>query len=804
MRPAPPPSQLGADQVAFHSDVGALGIRWAREVAPSRVLGDARGADALAMALAMSGPGYHVFACGIEGPDRLERLANLTRSLLQREAPPPDWVFVNDFRDATRPRALRLAAGQGLRLRADLAAFVAGLREDLPKAFREESFDDERRRLVEAFEERRHAKQKELEELARRGGFVLGAGPDGSVVLTPLVDGQPIESEEQYRALGEDRIARLEEARKQIAREIRERFEEDREERRRVDREIGAIEREFAARIVRPRVRSIAERHANAKVTAHLDELTEHLLDHLEPFSSAEAKEPPLLPFLPREPLSERLAIYDVNVAVDNSGTAEPPVVVVDSPTYKNLFGTVDRVFDRAGRVVTDFRHVHAGALLRADGGAVVLSAEDALVEPFVWRILRRALRAGRVEIETYDPFVFFTISAIRPEPVDVTTKVVCCGPRWLFEALRTLDTEFRDLFKVLADFSPVLDRDADATRLLCGRIADLAEQEHLLPFEASGLDALVELAVREAGDRRKIAVGGEIVLDMAREASARARRAGLGKVTRDEVESAVRERVHRLDRIEQELRSEAERGVLRIEVEGRRVGQVNALAVAELGGHAFGRPTRVTAAVGLGEGGVLSVEREVELSSPTHSKGVLILQGFLRDRFSRRRPLSLVATLAFEQSYGAVAGDSASLAELLALLSQIGGFALRQDLAVTGSVDQAGEVQAVGGITEKVEGFFDCCRVKGLRAGQGVVVPSSNVEHLVLRADVAAAIARGEFCIHPVRRVEEALEAMTGFAAGSHDEPETLLAAVDRALEEMARRLLAFSAPPRVEGAGS
>jgi ATP-dependent Lon protease len=789
---AAPLQPLAAAQVCFRSDVRALGIGSTDDVPACVAFGDERGEKALAFALGTRSAGYHVFACGIEGSGRLQRLADRVKEWLRREAPSPDWIYVHCFSDPSRARAIRLRAGEGARLRADLRAFLDGLRADLPKAFREESFDAEKARLVGEFQKRHLEQQRALEELATRSGFAISVSPQGNLALVPLIDGRPVQSEEEYQSLGEGRIAKLEEARAKLAHELRDHLERHREERHRLDEEIGAIEREFAARIARPRVRALGARYENPELGAHLDELVEHLLEHLDPFRTRdEPSLPPWLSFVAAE--AEPLAIYEVNVVVDNSRTHAPPILVVDSPTYKNLFGTIERVVDRVGRLVTDFRKIQAGALLRADGGVVLLQAEDALVEPFVWRILRRTLRSGRVEIEAYDPFVLWTAAAIRPEPIQVDTKVVLLGPRWLFELLLQVDDEFRDLFKVLADFSPIVDRTGDSIRALCGRVAWLVEAEGLLAFESNALDALVELAVRESGDRRKIDLGSERVLDAAREASALARSAGRSKVTREEVLAALADRIHRLDRIEQWIREAIDRGLLLVDLQGERVGQVNGLSVSELGGHAFGRPARLTASVGLGEGGVFSIEREVELSEATHDKGVLILQGFLRDRFARARPLALVASLAFEQAYGGVAGDSASLAELCALLSRIGGFALRQNLAVTGSVNQRGEVQAVGGLDEKIEGFFECCRLRGLTGRQGVIIPAANVENLSLREDVVRAIERGEFAVLPVRTVEEALEALTGLAAGAHDEPDTLLFLVDAALAGFAARLAEF-----------
>jgi ATP-dependent Lon protease len=788
VRSAAEPRELAAELVRFRADVRSLGIQSSADVARADALGDRRGEEALRLALNLRGPGYHGFVCGLEGPDRLERVAALARPMLRREDPHWDWAYVHRFADPSRPRALRLRAGDGIRLRAELEALLRSLCEDLPKAFREEAFETEKAAVVGRFRERHAAQQQMLEEIAGRAGFALVFTSQGGIAIVPVVDGKPIENSEQLRALGAERLEALRKAREALEAELREYLLRDREEQSRLDDEIRGIEREFARRIVEPRLRALAAGFGSADLEAHLGDLLHHLLDHLEPFRGAERTPP--FPFGPPPDDADALGIYAVNVVVDNSHTATPPVLVVDSPTYKNLFGTIDRSIDAFGRVHTDFRRIQAGALLDADGGVVVVGAEDVLIEPFVWRILRRALRSGRIEIEAYDPFVGFSPAALRPEPIRVETKVVLVGARWLYEMLLEADSEFVDLFKVLADFAPVVERDAASTRQLCGRIAQIESEEALLPFEAGALDALVELAVREAGDRRKLHLGSERVLDAAREAAARARAAGHSKVSREAVAAAVADRVHRLDRIEEAIREAIARGQLLVDVEGSRIGQVNALSVTELGRHAFGRPARVTAALGMGQEGVVSIDREIELTGATHDKGVLILASFLRDRFARSRPLSLMASVVFEQSYGHVEGDSASLAELVAILSRIGAFELRQDLAVTGSVNQRGEVQAVGALNEKIEGFFDCCRVKGLSGAQGVVFPAANAENILLRDEVADAVAAGCFHLYPVGTVDEALEVLSGCEAGSPLEPETLNYEVDRALSQMAEAL--------------
>ena len=795
MNRAPRPRELPAERARFRADLGALGIRSSDDAGGSAALGDPRGQRALELALGMKASGYHAFACGIEGPDRLERAAAIARLVLRREKPPADTVYLHNFSEPDRPRALRLPAGDGRRLRSELASLIKGLREDLPKAFREEAFDQEKAQLVRGYEERQREQQQRLEAMASEAGFSIVITPQQNLALIPVVDGKPVQSEADLRFLGEEKVREIEEKRRELARRIRDHLEEHRLERHRLDDEIHRIEKEFAGRIARSRAKALAARFESPRLARHLEEMVDHILEHLDVFrGDAEAPSLPL-PFLLPDP-GEALAAYEVNVVVDNSDGPGPRVLVIDSPTYKNLFGTVDRTMDRFGRMTTDFRRIHAGAMLEADGGVVVFSAEDALVEPFVWRILRRALRSGRVEIEAYDPFVLFTPSGIRPEPIAVDTKVVLVGPRWLFEMLLVLDDEFRHLFKTLADFAPVVERTDESTRALCGRVAGIVESEELPVFDAGALEAVVELAVREADDRRKIFLGSQRVLDAAREAAARARAAGRSKTIREDVLAAVRDRVYRLDRVDQAIREAIARGILLVDVEGTRVGALNALSVSELGGHRFGRPSRLTASVGLGAKGVVSVDRETELSGPTHDKGVLILQGFLRGRYARARPLSLVASVAFEQSYGQVEGDSASLAELLAILSSLGRIPLRQDVAITGSVNQVGEVQAVGGVNEKIEGFFDCCRAKGLSGAQGVAFPASNEEHLILRDDVVEALEEGRFHLYPVASVDEALEVLTGRRAGSPEEEGTVNHAVDRALEELATRLRDFAGP--------
>jgi ATP-dependent Lon protease len=479
---------------------------------------------------------------------------------------------------------------------------------------------------------------------------------------------------------------------------------------------------------------------------------------------------------------------------VDNSQTRGAPVLVESSPTYLNLFGTIERVVDRFGRVVTNFTRVKSGSLLRAHGGYLIFSLEDALGEPAVWKVLRRTLKSGRIEMETYEPFALFSASGLKPEPLDINTKVIVVGSPFLYHFLYTWDDEFRQIFKVRADFRNVMEMEENHL-LAYGRwVAKLCREEELPHFDCGAVERLLEFGARQAGDREKILASYTEVADLVREAAYWARKEDKQTVSDRHVEQALDNRVFRANRIEGEIRESIATGTILIDMAGKKVGQVNGLSVIEIGGYAFGRPARVTASVAMGQAGIINIERESRLSGSIHDKGILILSGYLRNRYGQDKPLALSASLCFEQSYSGVEGDSASSAELYALLSRLANIALRQDIAVTGSVNQWGEVQAIGGVNEKIEGFFDMCRVIGLTGDQGVMMPAANVRNLIVKDDVVQAVAEGKFHLYPVRTIDEGLEILTGARAGEVGEEGTVNEAVSARLKELALGLKEFA----------
>jgi ATP-dependent Lon protease len=459
------------------------------------------------------------------------------------------------------------------------------------------------------------------------------------------------------------------------------------------------------------------------------------------------------------------------------------------------MFGTIERVVDRFGRVVTNFTRIKSGSFLRAHGGYLIFSLDDALTEPAVWKVLKRTLRSGRIEMETYEPFAIFSASGLRPEPVKVNTKVIVVGSAFLYHLLYNWDDEFREIFKVRADFNPVMERDQKHQIAYAQWVGSLCNEEGLPHFDQSGVERLIEYGARQAGDRDKVLASYAEVADLVREAAFWARREDRQLVSARHVEQSLQSRVFRSNRIEEQIREMIANGTLLVDTKGKKVGQVNGLSVIDIGGYAFGRPSRVTASVSMGQAGIVNIERESHLSGSIHDKGVLILAGYLRNRFGQNQPLALSASLCFEQSYSGVEGDSASSTELYVLLSRLANVALRQDIAVTGSVNQWGEVQAIGAVNEKIEGFYDVCRVVELTGEQGVLIPESNIRHLVLRSDVIEAVAEGKFHIYPVRTIDEGLVILTGMRADGGADETNINHAVSKRLKELALGLKEFAA---------
>jgi len=788
------PKELSAEELRFSVSLDG-GFKSTAELAQVEdFVGQERAVAALELGLGVAGGGFNIFVSGLAGAEKLEGLRRWVAERASRSPTPGDWVYVHNFKYPDAPHALYLKAGKGVRLRDLMRDLVKALREELPKAFRQEAFDKEKTLLREKYNKRAQELNAQFDKAAREKGFLLQIGPRGNVMFIPLINGKPLQSPEEFSQLQEAKRQEIEKRQEELVEEMEEVAARQREVMRELEADIRLVERRFCEQLLTPLIGAIEREMENEKVSSYLPEVREHILENLDNFKESPAMAPGFPFILHGREHRDTFLEYDVNVVVDNSVIEGAPVIIESSPTYLNLFGSIERVVDRFGRVVTNFTRIKSGSLLRAHGGYLIFSLEDAVTEPAVWKVLRRTLRSRRIEMETYEPFALFSASGLRPEPVEINTKVIVVGSPFLYHLLYTWDEEFREIFKVRADFREVMEMEENHRAAYAQWVTKLCKEEGLPPFDREAVERLLEFGARQAGDREKISASHAEVCDLVREADYWARKEDAQLVLGRHVQQALENRIFRSNRIEGEIRELIANGTILIDIAGRKVGQVNGLSVLDIGGYTFGRPTRVTASVAMGQAGIINIERESRLSGSIHDKGVLILSGYLRNRYGQDKPLAISASLCFEQSYSGVEGDSASSAELYALLSRISDIPLRQDIAVTGAVNQWGEIQAIGGINEKIEGFFDVCRVMGLTGRQGVMIPAANLRNLILRSDVVEAVAQKKFHIYPVRTVDEGLEILTGIRAGGVGEEGTANQAVSGRLREFAVRLKEFS----------
>ncbi|MBR0683723.1 AAA family ATPase [Roseomonas eburnea] len=764
--PAAPPGPLPPERLYRPADLSGLAFQTTADLEPLAGLpGQARVRDAIAMGTCIDARGFNIFAIGPGGA----RIGESIRALLAETAScrpaPPDWVYVNNFAAPHRPRALSLPAGRGPALQAAMAEMIEELRAALPATF--EGEDYQRRRS--AIESSLHGEaEKAFGALAEKAtaegvailrtpmGFGVAPVKDGKVVPPEEFSAWPEEQQKEIR----EHIERIEKELEQTLRAIP-RYEKQRRD------AVRALDRETAKFVIDAAVEDAAAAFADLpEVAAHIEAVRADLVDNVQLILEPQGQGAEGMPFGLRA--GAPLDRYAVNVLVTRDGDTEgAPVVEELHPTLSNLLGRIEHL-PVQGALVTNFRMIRPGSLHRANGGTIVIDARALLTEPFSWEALKRTLTRDRITIEDIARFVGLTSTvSLEPDPIPLDAKVVLVGERFLYYLLAAYDPELERHFKVVADFDDEAERTPENEALLARMVATLARQEKTGPLDRGAVARMVEHAARLAGDSERLTLLVEHLRDLVIEAAHWAGAAGRATIAREDIDRAVKEQRRRLERPQVLTRDAILRGVALIDTEGERIGQVNGLSVYDLGGLAFGRPTRITARVRAGGGRILDIEREVELGGPIHSKGVMILSGFLAGRYALDSAMSLQASLVFEQSYGEVEGDSASAAELLTLLSAIGGLPLRQDLAITGSVNQHGDIQPIGGVNEKIEGFFEICAARGLTGTQGVIIPESNVQHVMLRADVVQACAEGRFAIYAVRTIDQAAELLTGREPG-------------------------------------
>lgn len=794
VKPAAAPRELSADEAAFSVPASDLSFESTADITLTPAwVGQERALAALELGVGAGHAGFNIYVSGLGGTKREQTLAALLTDLTRGLPRPGDRVLVQNFQNRDRPRAFYLPAGQGKQLRRDMQELVEDLKQSLPETFRKETFEEEKEALAERYGHEGEEIARELQQRAAEKGFSVQFHPQGGILFIPLKDGKPMEPE-QLQALSNEEQEDLRRRERELSRDVKTMLRRQQALGRRLSREVKDAERRVAADVISPLIEEIVQRFDSPEVQQYLAEVREQMLDNLDAFRDQPQPQAPF-PFLgmaaggPQDGLID----YEVNVLVDNGATSGAPIIVESSPAYKNLFGAVERMVDPFGKLVTNFTRIKAGSLLRGHGGCVVVNVMDTLSEPLVWRALKRCLKSEELEIEAYDPFALFATTTLKPEPMSISTRVVLTGPAEIFQLLYFLDEEFREIFKIRADFG--FEAGGDAARsTFVAQVARIVREERLPHFRAAAVARLVEFGARSVNDRRKLPSQWDELADVMREAAYWSRKGGAHDVEEAHVLQTLAQRIFRLNRIEEKLRELIRDGVLLVDVDGSKVGQVNGLAVLNIGGYEFGRPSRVTAAVAMGSQGIINVEREAQLSGHTHDKGMLILTGYLRRTYAQDFPLSLTASVCFEQSYSGIDGDSASSTELFALISSLSGVPLRQDLAVTGSVNQWGEIQPIGGINEKVEGFFATCRAVGLTGRQGVVMPVQNIDALVLRPEVIEAIRNGQFHLYPIRTIDEGLEVLTGRKAGTVSDEGTIHYLALQRLRRLAEALRQFA----------
>jgi lon-related putative ATP-dependent protease len=737
------------------------------ELEPTEVvIGQKRALGAVQFGIRIDGDGYNVFALGPSGIGKLTAIRQVIAQEAKNQPLPSDWCYVNNFTDPGKPKALRLAPGRGNHFRKNMEQFVEELSTAIPAAFEGDEYRSRAEEFAEEAKEREVEALNELRKEAADQRIILIETPTG-YAFAPMNENNEVLDPEQFKKLSEQEQNRIQETVVNLQQKLQKLLRKFPGWRKETKEKIKQLNREIARLAVNHLIEALRTEYADSEaILDYLDRVEQDISDHVDLFRPAQ--EAPMPPFgvAPHPPFKR----YQVNLIVDHSGQETIPVVYEDHPSHGNLIGRVEYQA-QMGTLVTDFTMIRPGALHRANGGYLILDVRKVLLQPYAWDSLKRTMQSGEIRIESLEKSLsLISTTSLEPEPIPLDLKILLVGDRLLYYMLSLYDPEFCDLFKVSADFEESMDRDAKAHLLYARMIGSLAQRQKLLPLERGAVARVIEHSARLVGDSEKLSTHLRSITDLLQEADYWAQQASHSIIEAADVQQAINHQIKRADRIRDRVYEQIRRGTIMIDTQGEVVGQINGLSVIQLGGFSFGQPSRITATTRLGEGGVVDIERETELGGAIHSKGVFILSGFLSARYAREKPLSVAISLVFEQSYGMVDGDSASLAELCTILSSLSAVPIRQSLAITGSVNQLGQAQPIGGVNEKIEGFFDVCNQSGLTGEQGVIIPETNVKHLMLRHDVVDAVRLDRFHIFAVATVDQALELLTNVTAGERD----------------------------------
>ncbi len=793
-------NEVSVEELRRECDPSTFKFTSTQEVEPLQgTIGQERAVESIEFGLGIKTKGFNIYAAGPSGTGKTSTVKDYIEMMAKREPVPNDWCYVNNFNDPDRPLTISLPAGQGRDLAKDMDDLIAHARDEIPKAFESKEYEERKTRIANELESEREKAFSEIEKKAEQRGFAVDITTAG-IITIPLVKGRPLRREE-FNLLPDDQRKEIQGKGEELQSEINEVLTNIRKLEKETKDKVQGLDKEIALFAIGHLLQDLRGKYsAYAKVLNYLNQVEKDIIENLDDFRITEKPAVPIpgLEALQRPASFDR---YKVNVVINNGDLKGAPVVIELNPSYYNLIGKTE-YRAQFGAMSTDFTMIKSGALHRANGGYLIAHALDVLTSPLAWDALKRAIRSEEIRIELMgEQYRVIPATTIKPEPIPLNIKIVLIGSPYIYTLLYNLDEDFRELFKVKADFNIEMDRNDEHVQKYANFVSEQVQEAKLKPFDPSGVARIVEYGSWLAGDQKKLSTRFMDVGDLVSEASYWASTDSTDLVSAKHVDQAEHHKKFRSNMIESKIQEMIERNMILIQTEGEIVGQINALSIISLGDYYFGQPSRITAKVHLGKKGVINIEREIHQSGPSHSKGVLILTNYLAGMYATDKPLSVSASITFEQNYSGVDGDSASSTELYVLLSALSGVPIKQNFAVTGSVNQRGEIQPIGGVNRKIEGFFDICKARGLTGDQGVLIPHQNVVNLMLKQEVIDAVKEGKFHIYPVKSIDEGIETLTGVEAGGRTEEGvfsegTIHYLVDQKLKRMAELLREYEAP--------
>jgi lon-related putative ATP-dependent protease len=770
-------------------------------------IGQERALRAIDFGLGLESQGFNIYILGESGTGKTTTINKILEMRAMKEKVPDDWCYVYNFDDPDRPKTMSLTPGMGIILQKDMDELINILKVEIPKIFESKEYEKHRNQILEEYQEKSKELLSKIEVEATKKGFTLRKTATG-IILAPIKNGGETLSQDEFGALEEDRKRRLEELSKELQEKLNDALRLAREGEKELKEKISKLERDAALTVIGQLITELESKYRlYPEILKYFEDVKEDILVNLEDFKAPE-EAIPSLPFLKMPKAEPSFNRYKINVLVNNSGAQGAPVVIETNPTYLNLFGRIEHKI-QYGIAITDFTMIKAGSVHRANGGYLIVNALDLLRNIFVWDALKRMIKNREIKIEDiWEQYRLISTVTLKPEPIPLNIKVVLLGSPYLYYLLYNLDEDYKKLFKVKADFDNRMMRTKENLLKYTSFISARCREENLRHFDRTGVAKVIEYGVRLAEDQKRLSARFFNIADIVREANYWASQDGNSYITARHVEKALEEKIYRCNKIEERIQELIDEGTIMVDVDGAVVGQVNGIAVIDLGDYGFGKPSRITAKTYTGKAGVVNIERETKMSGRIHDKAHMILTGYLGGKFSQELPLTLSASICFEQLYEEVEGDSATCTELYALLSSLSGLPIKQGIAVTGSMNQRGEVQPVGGINEKIEGFFEVCKLGGLAGEQGVIIPERNVKNLMLKEAVVEAVRDGKFHIYPIEDIDEGIEILTGVNAGKKREDGTYSEGtvnylVDKRLRDIAKTLKEFDKGKK-EGEGS